>query len=452
MRPMSFIVSACLLFGCRPNAPTPAPGKGEEKSPKGPGIALGDLARRNLGITFAKVEYRKIGRSLEIAGRLESSAAAHMPVSLPLSGQVQMQVSAYQPVRRGDLLGTLSSPQWNQLQAELAEAREHAHLAAPRLAQGQEMLAGLEESRRLWSRRLELLETAKAELGTENAELLAARSELARLKVEIGRQQTELLELVCEAGEEGEIGNARQRYLDLLARAAAFTGQTQEQLESSEKGQPLWRRLDKIELRAAADGIVGPEISAGGWLEAASVIATLQVLGKLHFRSALLQREAGLAALATGRPAELCAVDGQAWRLPAVFSLPAPADGAPPAIHALTAPGAALPPSALAGTPALLMISLEDAKEELALPNAALIRDGLKTVFFRRNPKNPDEVLRMEADTGLSDGRFTQILSGLREGDEVVLGGIYPLKLSSSGSDQKAGHFHSDGTFHAEEH
>jgi hypothetical protein len=74
----------------------------------------------------------------------------------------------------------------------------------------------------------------------------------------------------------------------------------------------------------------------------------------------------------------------------------------------------------------------------------------LQKVFFLRNPKDPDEVMRIEADLGTSDGRWVEVKSGLVEGDEVVLGGGYALMLAS-GPQQKAGHFHADGTFHADE-
>jgi hypothetical protein len=43
-----------------------------------------------------------------------------------------------------------------------------------------------------------------------------------------------------------------------------------------------------------------------------------------------------------------------------------------------------------------------------------------------------------------------EIREGVHVGDEVVLGGVYPLMLasSSSGEIQSGGHFHADGAFH----
>jgi hypothetical protein len=36
------------------------------------------------------------------------------------------------------------------------------------------------------------------------------------------------------------------------------------------------------------------------------------------------------------------------------------------------------------------------------------------------------------------------------KGDQVVVDGIYQLKLSGAGKSQLGGHFHADGSFHAE--
>jgi hypothetical protein len=88
---------------------------------------------------------------------------------------------------------------------------------------------------------------------------------------------------------------------------------------------------------------------------------------------------------------------------------------------------------------------------ELAVPLSAVLQDGLQRVLFRRDPKDPDTVIRIEGDLGLDDGRWIEVKSGLMDGDEVVLEGAYELMLASSGQAPKGGHFHADGTFHAGE-
>lgn len=103
---------------------------------------------------------------------------------------------------------------------------------------------------------------------------------------------------------------------------------------------------------------------------------------------------------------------------------------------------------ARAGVSAQMEITLAGGREELAIPVAAVVRDGTRGVIFRRDPGNADKVIRMEADLGRSDGRWVEILSGVKEGDEVVVSGNYQLMLATSGSASKGGHFHPDGTFH----
>jgi multidrug efflux pump subunit AcrA (membrane-fusion protein) len=113
---------------------------------------------------------------------------------------------------------------------------------------------------------------------------------------------------------------------------------------------------------------------------------------------------------------------------------------------------AALAPWARAGVAGSLEITLEGGSDELAVPVGCVVRDGTQAIVFRRDPKNPDKAIRLEADLGVNDGRWVVVQSGVREGDEIVLSGNYQLMLATSGSAPKGGHFHSDGTFHAEDH
>jgi hypothetical protein len=98
----------------------------------------------------------------------------------------------------------------------------------------------------------------------------------------------------------------------------------------------------------------------------------------------------------------------------------------------------------------LEVVSESSGGKALAIPRSAIVKDGITHVFFRRDPNNPNQAIRVEADMGVDDGRWVVIHSGLMRGDEVVLDGAYELKLATaqSGTIQKGGHFHADGTFH----
>ena len=88
----------------------------------------------------------------------------------------------------------------------------------------------------------------------------------------------------------------------------------------------------------------------------------------------------------------------------------------------------------------------------LAVPRSAVVQDGLTHVVFRRDPADPNRVIRVEADLGVSDGLWVVLQSGVMRGDEVVLDGAYELKLATQqgGASQQGGHFHADGSFHGD--
>jgi multidrug efflux pump subunit AcrA (membrane-fusion protein) len=110
-----------------------------------------------------------------------------------------------------------------------------------------------------------------------------------------------------------------------------------------------------------------------------------------------------------------------------------------------------VPPWARAGVTATLEVVTDRAGESLAIPAAAVVQDGLEQVFFRRDPRDADKVIRTVADLGVSDGRWVVLNSGVKAGDEVVVEGVYELKLASAaGGPRGGGHFHADGTWHAD--
>ena len=63
----------------------------------------------------------------------------------------------------------------------------------------------------------------------------------------------------------------------------------------------------------------------------------------------------------------------------------------------------------------------------------------------RRDPANPDKAIRIEADLGVDDGRWIVIKSGVAEGNEVVLEGVYQLMVATSGSISTASSFQITG-------
>jgi hypothetical protein len=193
-------------------------------------------------------------------------------------------------------------------------------------------------------------------------------------------------------------------------------------------------------------------VATGGWVEAHELVVSTVEPSLVRFRARALQSDAGQ--LRDGLPARLtpAGARGTAEAVAGALQLGTEGDPQKRTLDLFVVPSApaAFARPGLAGT-----VEIErsaTARPELAIPRAAVLPDGLVRVFFRRDPANPDKVIRVEADLGADDGRWVEVKSGLVDGDEVVTAGAYELVLASSGSAPKGGHFHADGTWHADDH
>jgi multidrug efflux pump subunit AcrA (membrane-fusion protein) len=103
-----------------------------------------------------------------------------------------------------------------------------------------------------------------------------------------------------------------------------------------------------------------------------------------------------------------------------------------------------------AGT--LLVVNGE--AENITVPDACLVQDGVKFFVVARDSKNETLFHKREVTPGVSDGVWTEV-SGLHAGEVVVLDGVYELNLAmpvDGAGKMPAGHFHADGKFHEGAH
>lgn len=331
-------------------------------------IPVPQAVRDNLGITFAKAEYRTVQGTLRVPGRFEPDADARRVYAMPIAGAVEVLVKPYERVQAVQPLYRVAGQAWAQLRGQWEEAHRAA-ADSPASAQRRDLLA-------------------------------ATVAQMAGLAADAPG-------------------------LDAL------------------RGSPV------LVVHARAAGVVEAEIGvSGSHREEGDAIAAVTDPARVRFRAVALQGDLGR--LREGTPAAIVPIaDSHRERMPARVALGLEADPRTRTVDLVAWPtDAARPIWARPGMAALIELRTGGGDEELAIPLAATIRDGLKTILFRRDPAKPDEVIRMDADLGASDGVWVQILSGLKEGDEVVVGGIYPLMLSGAGKASQAGHFHSDGTFH----
>jgi hypothetical protein len=427
--------------------------------------------RTNLGITFVKVETRRVEQTLRVPGRFEYLPTATSEYRTMLPGRVELLVRQFDAVEAGTPLFRLRSPQWRELQGELAAARAqivrtrtHAENCPLQLAGLEQLEVSLERSAKVWEERVAQLESL-AELGSGTNEALAnARSSRSEADVQLATLRSHRAELVAgHAEHEADRDAASMQFDALLSTAASLVGRTPAELAETVATptgeQPLWSTLDAIEVRADERGVVAEfGVTDGAWTDERTRVLTLTRPDRLRFRASGLQSDLGV--LRDGLAARIVpptpTLTGRAVPLDdtmtGTLSLGLVADPNDRTIDMYVVPDA-LSDWARAGVTAQLEIVTDaTAQPELAIPLSAVQRDGLVPVIFRRDPQDANQVIRLDADVGLDDGRWVTLLSGVREGDEIVLDGAFQLMLATSGTMTKGGHFHADGTFHAEDH
>ncbi|MFM2090926.1 MAG: hypothetical protein RLZZ127_1415 [Planctomycetota bacterium] len=457
---LPLLAAVLLAAGCgdHTHAPAAAPAAAHDHDhDHDHGIAVPETVQRNLGITWAAAEYRVVQGVVRVAGRFEADPTARRVHQAPVAGRVTMRVAPFTRVAAGQPLARIDGEAWPALQVALAENEAVAgtDAAVRTLAAAERHAQAVADGLAAWQRRAEVLGGLdQAGVGgvAERAEALVR---IADLTIQAAEVEQELIRLRREAagpGGSASTGLAAVRRRQLLAQAAAMTGLDPAALVRSDAdGVPGWLALPAPEVHAAIAGVVEGDLAAdGSWVEAGAVLATVTDPAGVRLRAAGLQGD--LPRFRERMRGRIVAADpAAAGMIPAEVVLGPVADPVDRTVDliALPEPGAPRPGWARPGVGAALEVIVDGgADEELAIPVAATIRDGLATVFFRRDPADPGKVERVEADLGPSDGRWVVVHSGLKEGDQVVLGGIYPLMLSQRGGGTQAGHFHADGTFH----
>lgn len=434
-------------------------------------IDIPSAVRSNLGISFIEVERRRVEKTLRVPGRFEYRPDARREYRTPVPGRVELVVDQFEKVELGALLYRIDSPGWRDLQQKLTEAgSEIDRLSAqietygPLLKAHEAHEESLQATIDVWTARVEGLERLSEAGGGRVDELTQARAALSSTRADHAEVQEKKAQLLAEQQQaRAGIRSAESRLSYLLDAAAAITAIDREDLISSAGGQdsaePRWSMINKIEVRTDVAGVVAElGLTNGAWADEKSPVLTVVQPERLRFRASGLQSDLGalhdgLSArivpptpTATGRSISIS--DSMAGAL--VLGL----EGDPNdrTIELFVVPDTLLD-WARPGVSAQLEIVTDASTEpELAIPLAAVQRDGLTPYIFRRTPSNRDQVIRMEADLGRDDGRWVELLSGVGDGDEIVLDGAFQLMLSTSGSIQKGGHFHADGTFHEGEH
>lgn len=462
------LVLALAPFGCE-KAPDQAPAGGEDAPAPTNRVDINAAVRQNLGITFARVESRNVARTLRVPGRFELLPTARREYRAAASGTVDLLVQQYQTVTAGTPLFRLNSPQWRQMQRELADAEASVKLAQagvdsiePLLAAHENHHTEIQKAVDLWAARVNTLDQLQAAGGASGDDVAQARAAMASSRSELAEtleKEAELLARKSETAAHLEAAIARLAFL--YEAAASLVGVSAADLRSpssSDASTPRWRTINGIEVRALTAGVIDTvSVVSGGVVDQhAHILSTVQP-DQVRFRAVGLQSD--LPRLADGQAARVVPAQAPPRRdasegashFAGTLTLAPTADPERRTLDLILAPseGAVPPDWAKAGVSAFLeVVTSGTGGDELAVPLKCVARDGTAAIIFRRDPADPNKAIRMEADLGLDDGRWVVIKSGVAEGNEIVLDGVYQLMVATSGSITKGGHFHPDGTFH----
>lgn len=470
VRPMTLfaVVAAAIFVGGCDRASEVADEPAEEAMPTNPNIiAIPASVRSNLGISFVEVERRRVEQTLRVPGRFEYLPTARSDYRTMLPGRVELLVEQFDQVEAGLPLYRIDSPAWRDHQEKMTDAQASVQRLQSRL----ESFGPLREAHRtherqleqiieIRSERMEYLESLSEAGGGRRPELISARDELATAQAELAEVLEKEAALEADEAEvRAGLSAAEARLAFLFDSASSLLDLPVDELRRETNGVPRWRAIDRIEVRADAPGVIEMiDLTNGAWATQESSVLTVLKPERLRFRASGLQSDLGV--LRDGLPASIVpptpTATGRAVPLTQTMTgtvaIGLTGDPRERTVDLFVVPEE-LRAWAKAGVTAHLEIVLDPtARESLAIPLSAVQRDGLTPVIFRRNPDNMNEVERIEADLGTDDGRWVAVASGLRQGDQIVLDGAFQLMLATSGSIQKGGHFHSDGTYHAEDH
>ena len=374
-------------------------------------INIPAIVRSNLGITFAKVERRNVQNAFRVPGSFELLPLAKHEHRMMVSGHIDFLVDQFDKVEQG-------TPLYRFKSIELLDMMQKIELAKAELKQA--------------SDKYELAKERQTDLKKANYKRADLDAEVAGLNTGVTQKKA-----VLSAAE------------SLFSSIAETMG-----VEANFEKVTNW-----IEVRASEAGVVSSlAVTNGAFVEDSSLILTTIDAAKVRFRAMALQSD--ISRFKDGQKVNI--VSPQSGNndindsIPAELKIGLTADATNRTITLFAKPSDSSEDRAWArsGISAFLEIAEESTDGiVLAIPKSAVVRDGLTHVFFKRDPLDPNKAIRVEADLGVSDGRWIEIMSELGPNDEVVLNGVYELRLASEqdGKTQKGGHFHADGTYHGKD-
>jgi cobalt-zinc-cadmium efflux system membrane fusion protein len=317
-----------------------------------------------------------------------SKATVHSPVTGRLLGEDVVRLGS--EVKAGDILGWVE-PAFNEFTAKLVEAEAEASRAAAVLEQTK---VGLERTRSLFEQQ------AKSQREVQEAEL-AYRS--AQAAFESARTIQQLYRATGATFQDGSLRIAlKAPFAGVVDRVAAGVGQR------VEPEQPVFTIVNPkpamVQAQVPETLITRLQPKLGATLQIGEVVMTN-----------------GLTFVAMGRE-----LDSATRSLLLTYALEREGES---------------DQSIAIGAAGTLSVATGKAAEAVAIPAAAIVEEeGVAIAFVQVSGETFE---KRDVKPGVQDGRWTEIISGVSEGERVVTDGAYTLLLSTkSGTIPAHGHAH----------
>ncbi|MEE2753966.1 MAG: hypothetical protein VX910_08295 [Candidatus Latescibacterota bacterium] len=414
-----------MLTGCDRDESSPHSEATSEETPSNR-VEIPATVRNNLGITFAKVERRKLASTIRLPGTFELQPLARHEYRIILPGVIEYAVDHLSSVEPGTILYKFRSAKWLELQARIQLTKAALDQAISKLHAAESRVNALKQA-----------DFKRADL----------EEQVANLRADVAKSEADLLEATNHAARTLNLCSASEYKLtadDLLAS-----------VERNGTTLPFYETIEEIQVHAKEPGIVETlAVTDGVFAEETTLVITTVNPDMLRFRALGLQSD--LHKFETG--AEVRIVQPQSEEtnineaINAVLKVGLEADPDRRTITLFANPTESSP-WIRPGVSAFMEIAIDSSSGfVLAIPRSAVVKDGITHIFFKRDPRDPNKAIRVEADLGVQDGRWIEVKSEIGPSDEVIMNGAYELKLATTGSGttQKGGHFHTDGTFHGD--
>ncbi len=243
--------------------------------------------RQNLGITFAKVEYRQVAQTLRVPGRFEYLPTARREYRTPFAGRVEPLVAQYQRVEPGTPLYRVDAAAWRDLHEQIAAMQAQVDSMTPLREAHRRHEQSLADKVSLWQDRLKQLEELRLAGGGSASQFTEARATLNATQADLADVMEKDASLHAQQKQsEAELRSLQSR-LATLVRGSHCDARV-EQLPAGDDAE-----LGYTVCAVAAGVVESIGITPGGLAEENGHIVTVVQPEQIRFRASGLQSDLG---------------------------------------------------------------------------------------------------------------------------------------------------------------